>query len=1808
LIQSLIAPQISGLRLPNSASKIQSVINTAIKRNENYKTFCPVKLDDVFTYALIDSGNLVTNAISEKFAIKIFGPQFSNNLKPVSTTIGTAKRGEEGALDILGRVRHNMTLRLGGTGLTFKTKPLVIRDFNSDLNIGSPFMAKHQIDQLHSDGCLLVNGQRVRLFSSQQQKDQDLDEKNLLISSIGVKQKKLISSRAYIAKTIEIPPRTASFIQVRVPGVEKREILPGPGILSVSPTFAGKCAAHPVNLAAVETDSSGQSYTSLLNSGNEPIIVREGHFFGTFEPHSLNQVVQTPVSSKGISPLSLESLNEKFCLEESPLLKKNPVVRRQILGILQKYSDLFHPQTPVLKNIGIAHSIPTQEVPPIRCKGKPLNPIMQERFRKQMDKWKQLDLIEPSSSPWSFGLLPVPKKNGDTQWVVDYRRLNDVTIKKDHAIPDLRSQLDILSSSKIFSEIKGSLPHYSLPLEKADREKTAFHTPFGLWQFKKTPLGLCQTNETYSRLVKKALEDLPAEVALPYLGDTCIHSSSIAEHLSSLEQTFKAYRKAGLLLSPADCKLFQTEIRRGGYLIDSTGLKPDPGHVDIIKSWPVPTDLQGLRNFLIKTDYYKAFIQHYSILSNPLREIAKRDYKANPSDKPFKLSDSEKQAFFLLRAALSESPLLSHADFSSDSPFILDTDWSADPGAIGGILSQVQNGEERVICYGARKLTKQEKNYSSNKGELLAATHFMTEWKHYLRPRPFILRTDHQALKWIRTMEEPKGMILQWLETLGENNFTVQFRDGKKHGNADALSRSSHARDPTRQEEDAANEEAIMSLQPDETPLPPLISPYELNRLQEADPDLRKVRKWIKTGQRPDRSALSKESRDLQQYHCLFLSLYLDDNQVLHRRSYDNEFFQHDRICLPQYLQRTLTQTYHEAMEEHPSIEETQAQMAKLFYFPELLNTTYQALQQCEKCHQEKRFPHQECNGYLGEEVIITVFGPVREQQKPNKIFKTSYVLTSEDRSTRWIEATILSELSSKSVKTNLQLHYRGFNGNPRRVRIRAPTAQLEKLVKDASKEMGVMESETLNSKLGPSQVRLRSVLQRLKQEGAVLTESLPAALLAVRSTRCSYGITPHWAVYGREAPIPVNLIHPTPGSVKGQENLTELAFSHLRKHHQADVERSRDNYNGDLDGCPLQLGNLVWLIQHQETPQGSPYGWSGPWKVIDLITDLTLRLKTQGTWNDQELQIVTTIDRVQRYTTGTTNRSVDRMELRLSDLLTADEFWEQISGLPIGSEKDLFEEPPLGTHTGSGPTAIPPVPPENNQPEELPPEPDHSADDPPQDAGGTKPPRPPYPWEPLGKRPLPDGDEREEKAARHHSPESDSRDWYPDSDTPESPENITIEEGTPPEEKPLPMSPENEESPMDSTKDWLYIPPDDGGDPSAPADVPSEAKDTGEETPPVLPPRISLSDFPPPPQVERLSKPQDIPPPSFALKSRTTLFPGIRRLFSPRSMERLTETSPERSSSTRKPVLLSNNAPPLMPTRTGPPPPIRGLSNNAPPLDPAGIGPVPPIRGLVNNAPPLPKALVMGPPLRMLENTTPPLPKPLVKYVPDPRGLVSNAPPLPKSAPKTTPPPRVLESNVPATSGLKIAPMKETNATSPGVTKQRLEKLLTDLGVLPLPKVMLDAFHSPGQSLRAGAALEAQGLLPDRTHGTSTAATGAIPKSRPVAPPPSAEPVMTPAPSIGRNIVDPPLQPPAGFADAPSAQNKNKGNFQRKLNKLARASKRPLFNTSPLRKKVVPIKRRPPPPPTPVASRPPAPSPPRGASDPSQTEEETRE
>jgi len=362
---------------------------------------------------------------------------------------------------------------------------------------------------------------------------------------------------------------------------------------------------------------------------------------------------------------------------------------------------------------------------------------------------------------------------------VDYRKINSVTHKDAYPIPRVDDTLDTLSGSTWFSTIDLKSGYWQVEMAPQDREKTAFCTQEGLFEFNVMPFGLCNAPATFQRLMDCVLAGLQWSSCLVYIDDVIIIGRSFEEHLHHLQQVLDRLKLAGLKIQPSKCHFLQHKVNFLGHVVSNEGVLPDLSKTSKVKEWPTPTSVQEVQRFLGLANYYRRFVRNFASIAKPL-------HQATEKGKHFKWTDECEQAFLQLKGCLTSAPVLAMPDWTK--PFILDTD-ASDTG-IGAVLSQCQSdGSEHVIAYASRLLTKPERNYCVTRKELLAVVTFLHHFRHYLLSKPFMVRTDHGALTWLQNFRSPEGQLARWLEKLQEYQFTIIHRPGRKHNNADALSR-----------------------------------------------------------------------------------------------------------------------------------------------------------------------------------------------------------------------------------------------------------------------------------------------------------------------------------------------------------------------------------------------------------------------------------------------------------------------------------------------------------------------------------------------------------------------------------------------------------------------------------------------------------------------------------------------------------------------------------------------------------------------------------------------------------------------------------------------------------------------------------------------------------------------------------------------------------------------------------------------------------------------------------------------------------
>ena len=419
---------------------------------------------------------------------------------------------------------------------------------------------------------------------------------------------------------------------------------------------------------------------------------------------------------------------------------------------------------------------------------EPLRRVGADRQKIADDQIKLLStmgMIRPSKSPFASAVVLVKKTDGTMRFCVDFRRLNDITVKDAFPLPMISEHLGKLGAAKFFTSLDMGSAFWQVPLTKESIPRTAFTTADNLWEWTRMPFGLCNATATFQRLMTRAIGDITSKygnLVLCYVDDILIATNTVEQHVERLKEVFECLQKAGLKLKAAKCKIMETSVKFLGRTVSEKGIMPDAGQVQKILDWQSPDTKSQLESFIGLANYYREFIKDFAKIIAPLNKLKSKNVE-------FVWTDETEEAFQNVKIALTTEPVLALPN--EEGLFILDTDASA--VAIAGILQQKQmvRGVEKtvVINYGSRGLRGSERNYGAAKLEMLAALIFIEHNRKFLYGKRFIIRCDNMAFSWLKSYSTKSEHVNRWIARLDGFDFKIEHRDRNKHTNADGLSK-----------------------------------------------------------------------------------------------------------------------------------------------------------------------------------------------------------------------------------------------------------------------------------------------------------------------------------------------------------------------------------------------------------------------------------------------------------------------------------------------------------------------------------------------------------------------------------------------------------------------------------------------------------------------------------------------------------------------------------------------------------------------------------------------------------------------------------------------------------------------------------------------------------------------------------------------------------------------------------------------------------------------------------------------------------
>ena len=402
--------------------------------------------------------------------------------------------------------------------------------------------------------------------------------------------------------------------------------------------------------------------------------------------------------------------------------------------------------------------------------------------------------IRQSQSAYSSPMVCVRKKDGSLRLCIDYRKLNAKTIPDRQPIPRVQDLLDGLGGQKWFSTLDMSQAYHQGQISEESRKFTAFSSPWSLYEWVRIPYGLTNAPPCFQRFMNDSLVNLRDHICIAYLDDILIFGRTFEEHKQNVETVINLLISKGIKLNPKKCVFARTEVRYLGRLISEKGYRPDPENTVALNACKTPPKTVGqVRTLLGFLGYYRNFVQDFSRKMKPVYELLKSEGNGKKgcldSRKTIKWSPELQKIIDDVVEHLQSPEVIAYPEYGK--PFIVHCD--ASESGLGAVLYQRQEDVLRVVSFASRTLTPAEKNYHMHSGKLefLALKWCVSEkFSDYLQfGPPFEVFTDNNPLTYILTSAKLNATGLRWVARLADYNFSIKYRAGKKHIDADYLSR-----------------------------------------------------------------------------------------------------------------------------------------------------------------------------------------------------------------------------------------------------------------------------------------------------------------------------------------------------------------------------------------------------------------------------------------------------------------------------------------------------------------------------------------------------------------------------------------------------------------------------------------------------------------------------------------------------------------------------------------------------------------------------------------------------------------------------------------------------------------------------------------------------------------------------------------------------------------------------------------------------------------------------------------------------------
>ncbi|CAG2198844.1 unnamed protein product [Mytilus edulis] len=429
----------------------------------------------------------------------------------------------------------------------------------------------------------------------------------------GIAQIALISTRQNEAKTlkhIELPARKISIIPVKIP----KQYIGKQIILEPSQSLQNKSI---VGAACLVSSSTQQAVMQVINPNEDKVVLNR------------NKIVAL-ISE--IQPNSVQNWSDKTDKFQINNIEKGHKKQKQNLNIDLSEADLTNDQKEKLRKfvdknrnvfatdlseIGMTdvhfHEIDTGNNPPVSLPPHRAAPNIRTEIERQVEEMLKYKIIEPSNSIWHSPVCLTRRKDNSWRFCVDYRRVNAFTTPMHATLGNMHDVFDTMGEMQpqIFSSIDLSSSFWQVPLHPNSKQKAAFVTHSGIYEWNRMPYGLRNSSIAFSQVMSQILRGLH-------------WNKTFEEHLLHLEEVFARLRKANFTLKPQKCHFAVKKVNYLGHIISKDGVKVDDSKITIVKNYPRPKNQTEVRQFLGLCNYYRRFVKDYAKITVPLNNLLQK--------------------------------------------------------------------------------------------------------------------------------------------------------------------------------------------------------------------------------------------------------------------------------------------------------------------------------------------------------------------------------------------------------------------------------------------------------------------------------------------------------------------------------------------------------------------------------------------------------------------------------------------------------------------------------------------------------------------------------------------------------------------------------------------------------------------------------------------------------------------------------------------------------------------------------------------------------------------------------------------------------------------------------------------------------------------------------------------------------------------------------------------------------------------------------------------------------------------------------